>query len=563
MRTSRAFIICSVLACSVGGSGCSAETEVDLPSEESVAQQADAVVAVASFEAESFSIPPNAGAYSEAGASGGRVLGLWANGWASKTVTLSSAASLVVVRARGTDCQGGARLEVKVDGKAAFSGIVGTSTANYQTSSLTLAAGAHTVELGFTNDYRNGCDRNLILDTVTFGKPDGPAPPPPPAPSAGLPFPRLGLFQYIFTDIQRLGRWDLVVPSFSERAKYPALRSANPKIKILSYVDSNEDNYQENSPDAYASGFNDRWWLKNANGSYPSYPWSSGRKALNVSAACPVVNGKKWADHLAQWVVANYNDADGVMYDLLSNEVVKFLGTNVDLDANGVADGVEHGAAWIDQQWASGGRSLTEQTRRGYGSKPIIVGNDGQGFNATNNGFVRELNWVDRDFITKTYLPWQKSHFGDFYALILVNNGPDGNSQANYKKLRGTLAATLMGDAYFGYSDGNAPTNGGYTALWWYDEYSVDLATGKATGDASRKGYLGQPRGAAQELANGVWRRDYDNGIALVNESNGSQTVSLEKAYRRISGTQAPSVNSGGTTTSVTLTERDGVILLR
>jgi uncharacterized membrane protein len=63
---------------------------------------------------------------------------------------------------------------------------------------------------------------------------------------------------------------------------------------------------------------------------------------------------------------------------------------------------------------------------------------------------------------------------------------------------------------------------------------------------------------------NGVYRRDFENGIALVNpKGNGTQTVTLETSYKHLSGTQAPTVNNGQTVTTVTLNDRDGVILQR
>ena len=63
---------------------------------------------------------------------------------------------------------------------------------------------------------------------------------------------------------------------------------------------------------------------------------------------------------------------------------------------------------------------------------------------------------------------------------------------------------------------------------------------------------------------NGVYRRDFENGIALVNpKGNGAQTVTLETAFVKLSGTQAPSINNGATVTQVTLADRDGIILLR
>ena len=62
----------------------------------------------------------------------------------------------------------------------------------------------------------------------------------------------------------------------------------------------------------------------------------------------------------------------------------------------------------------------------------------------------------------------------------------------------------------------------------------------------------------------GVWRRDFDNGIVLVNpKGNGPQTVTLETSYIKIKGAQDPVTNNGQTVTTVTLKDRDGIILLR
>ena len=61
-----------------------------------------------------------------------------------------------------------------------------------------------------------------------------------------------------------------------------------------------------------------------------------------------------------------------------------------------------------------------------------------------------------------------------------------------------------------------------------------------------------------------MWRRDFANGIVLVNpKGNGTKTVTLETSYKHLSGTQASSINNGQTVTSVTLNDRDGVILQR
>jgi hypothetical protein len=60
-----------------------------------------------------------------------------------------------------------------------------------------------------------------------------------------------------------------------------------------------------------------------------------------------------------------------------------------------------------------------------------------------------------------------------------------------------------------------------------------------------------------------VWRRDFANGISLVNASGSPQTIALGDWFLKIKGTQAPAINTGGLVNQVALPARDGIILLR
>jgi len=60
-----------------------------------------------------------------------------------------------------------------------------------------------------------------------------------------------------------------------------------------------------------------------------------------------------------------------------------------------------------------------------------------------------------------------------------------------------------------------------------------------------------------------VWRRDFQNGIVLVNPTEQSLTVPLETSFRRILGTSAPSVNNGALSSSNTIAPHDALFLLR
>ncbi len=69
--------------------------------------------------------------------------------------------------------------------------------------------------------------------------------------------------------------------------------------------------------------------------------------------------------------------------------------------------------------------------------------------------------------------------------------------------------------------------------------------------------------GVTLQLGNNtLFRRDFQHGTVLVNGTNASQTVSnLGTGYSFIAGTQDPTHNPGGSTTTTTLASLDAVLL--
>ena len=309
-------------------------------------------------------------------------------------------------------------------------------------------------------------------------------------------------------------------------------------------------------------------------------PGQTGRKMINPTAFVPANGaGERWNTHLAAWIVRCYRDgigADGVMLDMVNDtslyasewpswDLTVKAGNKIDLDRNGVQDTVEHGVAWVNNTWGAAMRDLAVKIRAAVGSSFIIDANSGNSRTLAPdaNGQSYEhgsspTNGVFNDSLMSLLRTWNTTHFGTFYGAMQSQAGSAG--QTNYGYMRHNFAATLMTDAYFGHGCG-APCN--YNTNWWYDEYRVNTATGAPTGDASRKGYLGQANGPAVKLSNGLWRRDFANGIALVNNTGASITYSLGGTFRKIAGTQAPAVNNGQSVLSVTLPAQDGLILLR
>jgi hypothetical protein len=130
---------------------------------------------------------------------------------------------------------------------------------------------------------------------------------------------------------------------------------------------------------------------------------------------------------------------------------------------------------------------------------------------------------------------------------------------STYQAARYGLASCLLDNGYYHY---NTAGQGGGRNVAWLDEMGVNL--GAPTTGPNNPGNSTYSDGGLTVWQNGVWRRDFTNGIALVNpKGNGPRTVTLETTYKHFSGTQNPSLNDGQSVTTVTLNDRDGVILLR
>jgi len=179
-----------------------------------------------------------------------------------------------------------------------------------------------------------------------------------------------------------------------------------------------------------------------------------------------------------------------------------------------------------------------------------------------------------------------------WYATALANFGgtklllfSQGNVQANgsdpvkfigsvpsayspaWQGARYGITAALMNNGYY-FADNGVYDEETVSSRRWFDEYD--------NGGAG-VGYLGNPvagsLGNAQAGAwsNGVWMREFQNGVVLWNpKGNGARTVNVaglvspsgHTGVKHINGTQDPAVNNGRAATSVTLQDRDGVILL-
>jgi endoglucanase len=114
--------------------------------------------------------------HSDASASGGKDVVYYSEGSAS--AAFSGGLTNVSLRARGTSCNGDAKLRVFVDGIA--KGTIALTSPNYGLYPLTVSGvgtGSHQIKIRYINDYNvASCDRNAYLDYYTVTTPEAGVP---------------------------------------------------------------------------------------------------------------------------------------------------------------------------------------------------------------------------------------------------------------------------------------------------------------------------------------------------------------------------------------------------
>ncbi len=358
------------------------------------------------------------------------------------------------------------------------------------------------------------------------------------------------------SDVAELAKWDLLIldmeTQVSSRGALEKIRQLNPDIKILAYVTAQEIRNDASSGYSVmrrklASGIPVEWYLTDVNGQ--RYSFWSGTQMLNTTNMCPAVNGKKWTDYLADFMTREVLSTglwDGIFYDNTWDSLVWFSGQTVDVNKDGLAEGVA-----ADTAWRSGVRDLFNETRRLAGDRYILIGNAvtkyyGEDWNGNMIENFSQHAWRE---IMNVYQ--MQSQAGGQPRVIVINaNTANKGDSGRYQMMRYGLASTLLGDGYFSFDHGDRD----HGQVWWYDEYNVNL--GDPTGES-------QNVNGGAKYVDGVWRRDYAHGLTIVNSTGMEQTVDLGADYEKIIGKQDPVINSGEVVDKVKLSAKDGLILLK
>lgn len=308
------------------------------------------------------------------------------------------------------------------------------------------------------------------------------------------------------------------------------------------------------------------WWLYTPTGEkIENWP---GTFKVNISEYVqPDANGDRWVDYRAKY---DYNKwFRNPVWDIWYSDVVNFQprlqGTPYSYSGGKVSGGEEraayrraHRKHWDNIYNIRPGTMITAninwwnyQQNRGVWDLDIY---DQRVQSAVfEHAMAREsysyysnLGWK----ATYDWYRWGLSYLAKPEVLIFHVVG----DPQDYQWVRYTFASCLMADGFYKFS----PKDFNFGTVEWFDEF--DLA---GTADTSWLGLAmeGAPDAPWQK---GVWRRDFENGVALVNpERNGAQTVTIENGFRRIAGNQDSTVNNGQVAGTIRLEAGDGIILIR
>jgi len=391
-------------------------------------------------------------------------------------------------------------------------------------------------------------------------------------------------------DLDLIPWWDIISLDVEVMENSPAklaeMRLANPDLVVLSYWGA----VLWSTSDQSCSGWNeircsfgtrieDDWYVYDSQGSrvfaFSNYLCSSYLMDIRSD----------WQTEVPSFLhtdVLSSDLWDGIFFDWIEDAVC-WCADDIDLDRDGTPDA----CSTVDSVFLTGRQAMLDACRVLEGNGTLLIGNGG--WCGTTAVYSSALNgMLIEDFAYAVDWPGPLERVRQMLedgvppeVCALLSTG----RHDNYQELRYGLCSALMLGCYFAYDGhqncdvGGAPAPCGHHATWWYDEYSIN-ASGWPTGDASSKGYLGDPLGPAYAAGNPsilletaletgtpqadtvAWRRDFEHGVALVNPSDSPELVILGGTYYRFHGIQDPVTNDGAAVTQMTVPARDGLILL-
>jgi hypothetical protein len=458
--------------------------------------------------------------------------------------------------------------------------ISGANARTYTISSVaTGSAGTYSVVVNnLHGPSRTSANATLTVSTTTITSTSGPT------------FPRLGGFQHGGAQDywepsyqQAMAKLDVMILAYyvgwgaargvTMEQVVRNVKAINPNAKIFLYHNMNEINKSH----MYSSGSRHTEWLKIADMKWWAYErgttnplnsfFSDENAAVNSTTFTPKDStGRNWVQWHAKYVADNFYKPNPSIDGLFIDNVFWKPRTDADWNRDGITDLQTNPTV---QRWYRLGYRQYNDTIRVLMPGKLQMGNTADLPKATTpipeyeqmlNGGALE-GMIGKSYSPETtrtnesspLSPWLRmmAHYKRHMEILAppkIGIFHASGTRTEYQTMRYSLASCLLGDGYFYYEDEAA----GFDGVTWFDEYNYDL---------------GRPLTAAfpsTAYQNGVYRRDFERGIVLVNpKGNGARRVNLERTYRKLLGTQVPSVNSGASVNYVDLRDRDGIILRR
>jgi hypothetical protein len=392
------------------------------------------------------------------------------------------------------------------------------------------------------------------------------------------PFPRLGgvnIGSHHYDDaayLSDLAKLDIVTaniwPGWNHGKRMPfdqvvqTIKKINPRTRVFLY----ENSMEVSDADAawrpfYRKVDAEKWWLKlpGSDAKILSQYGAQTKKPIyqiNTTLFAPRDHDgyQEWEWH-ARWIVEQLYKPNPSIDGFFEDNVFYQPRVAGDWNLDGIEDTPASAGKWLREGYrarfalmhklmpgkylignlADWGKKNTDLTElRGALNGGIIEGIIGTNYSPENWGGWSEL------------MRWYRKTMDAVAEPKLVIFHMQGEA-ADFQSLRYGFASCLMDDAYFAFTDKSR----GYGAAPWFDEYDAKL--GKATSPPAMKPWQ-----------KGVYRRDFEKGIALVNpKGNGPQDVAVEEGFKHLAGKQAPEINNGENAKTIHLLDRDGIILLR
>jgi len=359
-----------------------------------------------------------------------------------------------------------------------------------------------------------------------------------------------------------LSKYDLLILDVDTQTIDPEmfvfLKESNQDIQFLAYIPSQSVNLEDLSDWArfrktvYDKAEDNDWWLKDSQG-----------KVINFSNTWPTIKfvdiGKGWDEYLSDLVlddVINRDIWDGIFYDMVFANLSWLNNGDIDLDQDGQKDDIED----INDYWRSSVDQLIIQTKEKIGNSPLVANLDmAEYYTEDLNGLMMEnfpADWLGENgwsILIDQYLNNLPLKNQSPKIYIINSNTDNFGRMDSFREMRFGLASALLGDGYFSFDYGDED----HSQNWWYDEYDVLLGQSESIAynllDSN-----------SSEIKPGLWRRNFENGISLVNSTDQRQIYVFDKEeFEHINGTQDRRVNHGAKVNWIVLAPEDGVVLLK